>query len=67
VYFWGTHAGAELDLLLVRQGRRLGLEKLVLPFNQPVTEIIRQRYSCRAYTKAPIAPEQAEQLARCAA
>lgn len=26
VYFWGTHAGAELDLLLVRHGRRLGVE-----------------------------------------
>ena len=25
-YFWGTHAGAELDLLLVKQGRRIGLE-----------------------------------------
>ncbi len=26
VYFWGTHAGAELDLLLVKNGRRLGVE-----------------------------------------
>jgi len=26
VYFWATHAGAELDLLLVRGGRRLGVE-----------------------------------------
>jgi len=26
VYFWGTHAGAELDLLLVKHGRRLGVE-----------------------------------------
>lgn len=25
-YFWGTHAGAELDLLLIHRGRRLGIE-----------------------------------------
>jgi predicted AAA+ superfamily ATPase len=25
-YFWGTHAGAELDLFLVRDGHRLGVE-----------------------------------------
>jgi len=25
-FFWGTHAGAELDLLLVRRGRRYGVE-----------------------------------------
>jgi predicted AAA+ superfamily ATPase len=25
-YFWGTHAGAELDLLLLRRGRRMGVE-----------------------------------------
>jgi hypothetical protein len=25
-YFWGTHAGAELDLLLMHRGRRLGFE-----------------------------------------
>jgi predicted AAA+ superfamily ATPase len=25
-YFWGTHAGAELDLLLMRHGRRYGIE-----------------------------------------
>jgi predicted AAA+ superfamily ATPase len=25
-FFWGTHAGAELDLLLIRHGRRYGLE-----------------------------------------
>ena len=25
-YFWGTHSGAELDLLLTRRGRRLGFE-----------------------------------------
>lgn len=25
-YFWATHAGAELDLLLLREGRRIGLE-----------------------------------------
>ena len=25
-YFWGTHAGAELDLLLLRGGRRFGIE-----------------------------------------
>lgn len=25
-YFWGTHGGAELDLLVVRAGRRLGFE-----------------------------------------
>lgn len=46
---------------------RLKMEKIVLPFNHPVTEIIKQRFSCRAYVKAPLAPEQAEQLARCAA
>jgi predicted AAA+ superfamily ATPase len=26
IYFWGTHAGAELDLLLMRRGRRFGVE-----------------------------------------
>lgn len=25
-YFWATHAGAELDLLLIHQGRRIGFE-----------------------------------------
>jgi len=25
-YYWGTHAGAELDLLLLRRGRRYGVE-----------------------------------------
>ena len=25
-YFWATHAGAELDLLLFRKGKRLGVE-----------------------------------------
>src|SRR4029077_15301829 len=25
-YFWGHHAGAELDLLLMRRGRRYGVE-----------------------------------------
>lgn len=25
-YFWGTHAGAELDLLLIHRGKRLGIE-----------------------------------------
>ena len=25
-YFWGTHAGAELDLLLIHRGRRYGVE-----------------------------------------
>ena len=25
-YFWGTHAGAELDLLLLHKGRRFGVE-----------------------------------------
>jgi hypothetical protein len=25
-YFWGTHAGAELDLLLIHKGRRYGIE-----------------------------------------
>lgn len=25
-YFWGTHAGAELDLLVLKNGRRLGVE-----------------------------------------
>ncbi len=26
VYFWGTHSGAELDLLLIKDGRRSGVE-----------------------------------------
>jgi predicted AAA+ superfamily ATPase len=26
VYFWGTHAGAELDLFAIRRGERLGFE-----------------------------------------
>jgi predicted AAA+ superfamily ATPase len=26
VYFWGTHNGAELDLMLLKDGRRIGLE-----------------------------------------
>lgn len=26
VYFWATHQGAELDLLLLKDGRRLGVE-----------------------------------------
>jgi predicted AAA+ superfamily ATPase len=25
-YFWGTHAGAELDLLMFKDGRRVGVE-----------------------------------------
>lgn len=25
-YFWGTHAGAEMDLVLFRRGRRIGVE-----------------------------------------
>ena len=25
-YYWGTHAGAELDLLLLHKGRRFGFE-----------------------------------------
>jgi predicted AAA+ superfamily ATPase len=25
-YFWGTHGGAELDLMLTHRGRRLGFE-----------------------------------------
>ncbi len=25
-YFWATHQGAELDLLLIKDGRRLGVE-----------------------------------------
>jgi len=25
-YFWGTHSGAELDLMLLQQGRRYGVE-----------------------------------------
>jgi predicted AAA+ superfamily ATPase len=25
-YFWGTHAGAELDLLLIKSGKRIGVE-----------------------------------------
>ena len=26
VYFWGTHSGAELDLLLIKDGKRIGVE-----------------------------------------
>jgi predicted AAA+ superfamily ATPase len=26
VYFWGTHSGAEIDLVLVKKGRMLGVE-----------------------------------------
>jgi hypothetical protein len=26
VYFWGTHNGAEIDLLLFKNGKRFGLE-----------------------------------------
>lgn len=26
VYFWGTHSGAELDLLLIKDGRKIGVE-----------------------------------------
>jgi uncharacterized protein len=26
MYFWGTHSGTELDLFLLREGRRLGIE-----------------------------------------
>jgi predicted AAA+ superfamily ATPase len=26
VYFWGAHSGAELDLLLIKDGRRIGVE-----------------------------------------
>ena len=26
VYFWATHAGAELDLMLIRKGKRWGFE-----------------------------------------
>lgn len=26
VYFWATHSGAELDLLLIKNGRRLGVD-----------------------------------------
>jgi predicted AAA+ superfamily ATPase len=25
-YFWGTHSGAELDLLLIKDGKRIGIE-----------------------------------------
>ncbi len=25
-YFWATHAGAELDLLMIKEGRRIGIE-----------------------------------------
>ncbi len=25
-YFWGTHSGAELDLLLLKNGKRIGVE-----------------------------------------
>jgi nitroreductase len=34
----------------------------MLPFGSPVTEIIRNRYSCRVYNKTPIATEQVRQL-----
>lgn len=26
VYYWATHSGAELDLLLIKNGRRIGIE-----------------------------------------
>jgi predicted AAA+ superfamily ATPase len=26
VYFWGTHSGAELDLILLKDGKRIGVE-----------------------------------------
>lgn len=26
VYFWGTHSGAELDLLMIKDGKKLGVE-----------------------------------------
>jgi predicted AAA+ superfamily ATPase len=26
VYFWGTHSGAELDLLMIKDGRKIGVE-----------------------------------------
>jgi len=26
MYFWGTHQGAELDLLIMRRGKRIGFE-----------------------------------------
>jgi len=39
----------------------------MFPFTVPVTQIIRERYSCRAYNKTPIAAEQAGQLAEYAA
>ena len=25
-YFWGTHSGAELDLLMIKDGKRIGIE-----------------------------------------
>jgi hypothetical protein len=34
----------------------------MLKFNAPITEIISQRFSCRAYRKEPIIPEKIEQL-----
>jgi hypothetical protein len=34
----------------------------MLPFGIPVTEIIKQRYSCRVYNKTPIVVEQVRQL-----
>ena len=34
----------------------------MLKFNAPVTEIIRQRFSCRSYRKEPIFPEKIKQL-----
>lgn len=38
------------------------MNKTILSFPIPVTEIIKQRYSCRAYNNKPIAAEQAMQL-----
>src|SRR5512140_312125 len=36
--------------------------KTMSPFDAPVTELIRQRYSRRKYNKTSIAPEQVAQL-----
>jgi len=43
-YFWATHAGAELDLLLIKDGRRIGVEckRVDAPRLTPSTHIALQ-------------------------
>jgi hypothetical protein len=43
------------------------MDRIALPSGRPLTEIIAQRYSCRAYGTTPIAPEQSRALAAFAA